>query len=222
MDSPLEACRWLFSRFDHADGLIQLDELAVCVLALERGIDQGELQAVTGRLALRNDGAVSFSGACETISYVMKGEPCTLQFLSLTSPSGTLVEVSLVDVVKHQLKALFEAHPAFSDQSFWIHKDTEPHAACCVAEGDGLSIGNTEDRNSFILIAKDWLGRPVESGGASFEVKSTPCGVGDIRLGPESLVPWSGYSQVGSEGACNVGCVVLDVRCWVCGVGLVS
>ena len=141
------------------------------VLALERHFVEDELRAILRQLAARPDGALSLTGLCEVVSYVMKGAPHTHDSLTLTASDGISHVVSLSDVAAANLKALYTMHPTFDEQRCWLN-ETAAMAEHTVAEGTGLEVAVTDVETSFLIRARDWVHRPCESGGELFEVRA--------------------------------------------------
>jgi hypothetical protein len=175
MEEALSACRSLFNRFARTDGggeaRIALQHVGVIVLALERHFVEDELRAILRQLAARPDGALSLTGLCEVVSYVMKGAPHTHDSLTLTASDGISHVVSLSDVASANLKALYTMHPTFDEQRCWLN-ETAAMPEHTVAEGTGLEVAVTDVETSFLIRARDWVHRPCESGGELFEVRA--------------------------------------------------
>ena len=170
MSEALAACKSLFTRFDTGEALIALRDVAVIVLALERHYVDDDVRAIVRQLAVHPGGALDLVGLCEVVSYVMKGVPHTNDALTLESPAGESVLVSLADVASANLKALYTMHPAFDEQRCWLHTETAL-AEHCVIEGDNLEYACTHQPATFTVRAMDWVHRQCPAGGDAVEVR---------------------------------------------------
>ena len=170
MAAALEACRSLHARFAGGDGHVSLKGIGTICLALERNFVESELRAILAKLGRPDDGALDLVSLCEVVSYVMKGSPHTHDALTLVDPKGRETVVTLADVAAASLKALYTMHPTFDEQRCWLHTEA-PLASQCVAEGEAVTFAGTHVASSFLIRARDWVGRECTSGGESFEVK---------------------------------------------------
>ena len=168
MDAALEACRSLHARFVEANSdYVSLRSVGVIALALERNFVEAELRAIISKLGRARDGALDLTGLCEVVSYVMKGAPHTHDTLTLSGPGGTEVVLTLADVAAANLKALYTMHPTFDEQRCWLQTEV-PLAAQCVAEGEAIGFAGTHQPATFLIRARDWIGRECTSGGESY------------------------------------------------------
>lgn len=170
MAAALEACRSLHARFDAGDGFVSLKSIGTIALALERNFVEAELRAILSKLGRPSDGAVDLLGLCEVVAYCMKGSPHTHDALTLADANGSETTVTLADVAAASLKALYTMHPTFDEQRCWLQTEA-PLASQCVAEGEAVTFAGTHQPSSFVIHARDWVGRDCTAGGESFEVK---------------------------------------------------
>ena len=100
----------------------------------------------------------------------MKGAPHTHDAVTLVDGAGREVTLTLADVAAASLKSLYTMHPTFDEQTCWLQTEA-PLAARCEAEGEAVGYAGTHAPATFLIRAKDWVGRECTSGGAYFEVR---------------------------------------------------